>query len=326
MTATRRDWRVKIRKGDTLWTNATYDTKRAAWWESMGIMVAYMAEGGPGKNPFRRRVNFPGRPTHGHLPENDNHGGRPTGLPDPRKLPDGASPTGPVDILDFKYTLGDLSLSGQSGLPPVVQRGQPLTFRNADDGRKIYHSITSCKAPCNRSTGIAYPIADGQVQFESDTLGSAVPPATGRARVEDAGRARPGHLRLLLPHPPVHARGLPGQVAAPRLRFAPWRRVESPRPLRPPSRCRRSSRRRSRAPRRSAREAERDVTEAARRRVERVGERADELERRLDELLEGVREGVAALRAELAELRGGEAEEPAADAPRSPLRPRSTRS
>ena len=125
MTATRPDWRVKIRKGDTLWTNATYNTKRAAWWESMGIMVAYMAEDGPGENPFRRRVNFPGRPTHGHLPENDNHGGRPTGLPDPRKLPDGASPTGPVDILDFKYTLGDLSLSGQSGLPPVVQRGTP---------------------------------------------------------------------------------------------------------------------------------------------------------------------------------------------------------
>ena len=179
MTGTRPDWRVKVRKGDTLWTSATYDTKRAAWWESMGIMVVYMADSGPGKDPFRRRVDLPGRPTHGHLPENDNHGGKRTPLPDARTLPDGPAPTGTIDILDFKYTLGDLSLSGAGGLPPVVQEGQSLNFRNADDGRRIYHSLTSCKAPCNRSTGIAYPIADGPVQFESNTLGSAVPPATG---------------------------------------------------------------------------------------------------------------------------------------------------
>jgi hypothetical protein len=180
MTATRPDWRVKVRKGDVLWTNATYDSRRAAWWESMGIMVAYMADSGPGRNPFRRRVNHPGRPTHGHLPENDNHGGRPTGMPDPRTLADGAPASGTIDILNFKYTLGDLSLAGQGGLPPVLQRGQSVTFRNADDGRKIYHSLTSCKPPCNRSTGIAYPIADGPVQFESNTLGSAVPPASGQ--------------------------------------------------------------------------------------------------------------------------------------------------
>ena len=179
MTATRPDWRVKVREGDTLWTDATYDTKRAAWWESMGIMVAWMADSGRGKNPFKTRVDFAGRPTHGHLPENDNHGGRTAVLPDPRQLADGSTATGPVDILDFKYTLGDLSLAGQGGLPPVIQKGQTLTFRNADNGRRIYHSLTSCKAPCNRTTGIAYPIADGPVQFESGTLGSAVPPATG---------------------------------------------------------------------------------------------------------------------------------------------------
>jgi plastocyanin len=179
MTATRSDWAVRVRKGDVLWTSATYDTKRAAWWESMGIMLVFMAESGPGKDPFKRRVNFPGRPTHGHLPENDNHGGDPSQLPDPRKLPDGAAPAGAIDILDFKYTLGDLSLAGTGGRPPVVQPGQSLRFRNGDDTRRIYHSLTSCKAPCNRSTGIAYPIADGPVQFDSNTLGSAVPPATG---------------------------------------------------------------------------------------------------------------------------------------------------
>jgi hypothetical protein len=192
MTTTREDWRVKVRKGDTLWTSATYDTKRGAWWESMGIMVAFMAESGPGRDPFKRRVNYAGRPSHGHLPENDNHGGKPTRLPDPRTLPDGSAATGTIDILDFKYTLGDLSLGGVAGRPPVIAQGQSATFRNADDGRRVYHSITSCKAPCNRSTGIAYPIADGPVQFESNTLGSESPPATGALEWQTPAGLDPG--------------------------------------------------------------------------------------------------------------------------------------
>jgi plastocyanin len=180
MTGTPRDWKVKFRRGDVLSTTATYNSKRAAWWESMGIMVAYMADDGPGRDPFKRRVNFPGRPTHGHLRENDNHGGDPGGLPNPLRMGDGLTVSGPLDVLDFKFTLGDLSLPGAAGRPPVVRRGESITFRNVDDPRAIYHSITSCKPPCNRSTGIAYPIADGPVQFESGTLGSAVPPTTGR--------------------------------------------------------------------------------------------------------------------------------------------------
>jgi plastocyanin len=180
MTATRPDWRVKFRRGDVLSTTATYDSSRAAWWESMGIMITYMAEGGPGRDPFKRRVNFPGRPTHGHLPENNNHGGGPGGLPNPVRMPDGLTVGGPLDILNFKFTLGDLSLPSAAGRPPVVDRGQSITFRNVDSPRAIYHSITSCKPPCNRATGIAYPIADGPLQFESGTLGSAVPPTTGR--------------------------------------------------------------------------------------------------------------------------------------------------
>jgi plastocyanin len=180
MTGTRPDWRVKIRRGDVLSTTATYDSSRAAWWESMGIMVTYMAEGGPGRDPFNRRVDYPGRPTHGHLPENNNHGGDRSRLPNPMRLADGMTVGGPLDVLDFKFTLGDLSLAGAAGRPPVVRRGQSITFRNQDDPRAIYHSITSCKPPCNRTTGIAYPIADGPVQFESGTLGSAVPPTTGR--------------------------------------------------------------------------------------------------------------------------------------------------
>jgi plastocyanin len=193
MTGTRRDWKVKLRRGDVLSTSATYDTRRGAWWESMGIMVSYMANRGPGRNPFKRRVNHPGSVTHGHLPENDNHGGRPTTMPDPRALPDGPENPGFVDLVNFRYQLGDLSLPAPSGLPPVIRPGQTLTFRQGgDDARRIYHSITSCKPPCNRSTGIAYPIADGRVQFESGTLGSVSPPATGALEWETPSDLAPG--------------------------------------------------------------------------------------------------------------------------------------
>jgi len=193
MTGTRPDWRVKLRRGDVLSVSATYDTSRASWWESMGIMVVFMADGGPGDNPFRKKVDRPGVVTHRHLPENNNHGGALTGLPDPRQLPDGSQNPGNLGIVNFKYQLGDLSMPGPAGLPPVIRPGQSLNFRNqTDDQQRIYHSITSCKAPCNRSTGIAYPIADGDVQFESSTLGSAVPPATGALEWRTPDNLQPG--------------------------------------------------------------------------------------------------------------------------------------
>jgi plastocyanin len=193
MTATPRDWRVKVRRGDVLSVSATYDTRRASWWESMGIMVVFMADGGPGDNPFKTKVNRRGRVTHGHLPENDHHGGGPTSLPDPRQLPDGADNPGFVDLVDFQYRLGDLSLGDPARNPPVIHPGQSLTFRDAgDNARRIYHSITSCRAPCNRDTGIAYPIADGKVQFESGTLGTGGAPATGALEWKTPSNLAPG--------------------------------------------------------------------------------------------------------------------------------------
>jgi plastocyanin len=193
MTHTRPDWRVKVRKGDVLSISATYDTTRGSWWESMGIMIVGMAGGGPGVNPFKKRVDRPGVLTHGHLPENDNHGGGATSLPDPRQLSDGPDNPGFVDLLNFRYQLGDLSLGDPARNPPVIRPGQALTFRNAgDDAKGIYHSITSCKPPCNRATGIAYPIADGDVQFESGTLGSANPPATGALQWTTPSNLAPG--------------------------------------------------------------------------------------------------------------------------------------
>ncbi|MEO8688209.1 MAG: hypothetical protein ABI611_08295 [Solirubrobacteraceae bacterium] len=172
MTATRSSWRVKVKRGDVLSVSATYDSKRASWYESMGIMPVAFAPGAPGGvDPFSGKLERRGRLTHGHLRENDNHGGAGGGLPDARTAPDGPAATAPVAITDFLYGQGDLLRAGAASRPPVVAAGQTLGFRNADAARTIYHTITACRAPCNRTTGIAYPLADGPVEFDSGELG-----------------------------------------------------------------------------------------------------------------------------------------------------------
>jgi plastocyanin len=58
-----------------------------------------------------------------------------------------------------------------------VKKGSSLTFTNLDGSSDIpysqqaYHTLTACKRPCNRSTGVAYPLADGNAKFDSKELG-----------------------------------------------------------------------------------------------------------------------------------------------------------
>jgi plastocyanin len=179
MTGTKPDWRVALKAGDTINTTVTYDTSKASWYESMGIMVAFYAEGvkSGAKDPFTQSIDTRGLVTHGHLKENDNHGGEPdAGLPDARDLLDGTRPSN-VDIKGYIYGMGDLSSTGGKGRPPVVRAGQSLKFTNLDATRSMtptasaYHTITACKAPCSATTGIAYPIANANVQFDSGELG-----------------------------------------------------------------------------------------------------------------------------------------------------------
>jgi len=204
MTFTKPDWRVSVRKGDTLSVSTTYDTSRASWYEVMGIIDPLWYTTIPvagSRDPFAQPIDWHGNVTHGHLPENDNHGGRgrPV-LPDARNLPSGAA-IGAVDIKSFVYALGDLTGRGARGRPPTVAQGGTLTFRNLDSPRgqdpasAIYHTITACKAPCNKATGIAYPLADARRPFDSGVLGFGPPEATAAAnRVEwkTPGNLSPG--------------------------------------------------------------------------------------------------------------------------------------
>jgi hypothetical protein len=104
------------------------------------------------------KVDTPGVLNHPHYPENDDHGGtNPTVGPDPTKLPNGISSGGPFLIGDYTYEAGDFRLPGAAGRPPVVEKGESFNFEldSEDADKEIWHSLTSCKAPCNKSTGTA---------------------------------------------------------------------------------------------------------------------------------------------------------------------------
>jgi plastocyanin len=203
MTGTKPNWKIAVKPGDKLDVSATYDTSNATWYEVMGIMVIFVADGtsGNAKDPFKSAIDWHGLLTHGHLAENNHHGGkaRPN-LRDARSLPSG-SPTSNVFIQSFVYGVGDFNLPGKRGRPPVVKAGQSLTFTNLDATQAIgaqqsaYHTITSCKAPCTATTGIAYPIADGKAQFDSGELGYGPPsftPAANRNTWQTPRNLRPG--------------------------------------------------------------------------------------------------------------------------------------
>jgi hypothetical protein len=192
MTETDRDWRVGLRKGDVLRLTGVYESKRASWYENMALMGLFYTDRVKGPDAFTSPPDPIGRPTHGHLPENGNYGGRPTGLPDPTRAPGRKPPNRTVAIGDFRYLPGDLS---SLEYVPVVDAGESLQFWNADGPAQIFHTVTSCAPPCNRSTGVSYPIADGRVQFDSRQLGYGPPGLTSaeqRIRWRTPPNMRPG--------------------------------------------------------------------------------------------------------------------------------------
>jgi plastocyanin len=171
MTATPPSWKVAVKKGDVLSVSGTYDSRRSSWYESMAIMpVAMTLRPAGGADPFQVDVAVPGVLTHGHLKENDNHGGQSGAANDARTLADGPR-TATVDISSFVYKQGDLSAPGAQGRPPVVPAGQGLTFVNDDASRNIFHTITACRLPCTAQPGIAFPLANGLGDYDSGELG-----------------------------------------------------------------------------------------------------------------------------------------------------------
>jgi plastocyanin len=193
MEVTRPEWRISLKEGDTVSINTTYDVKKASWYESMGILpVAVTSADDPAaRDPFddaeavQAMYDAGGILTHGRLPENvDAKANKNLHLPDPRKLRSKGRkiPKGGIEIEEFLYSPGGYPAKAsffRTGLmrPPVVKPGQRVTFTNLDatptmsqEGQS-WHSITSCKPPCNRGAGIGYPLAGGPIKFDSGQLG-----------------------------------------------------------------------------------------------------------------------------------------------------------
>jgi len=189
MEVTPPDWKVAVNRGDKLRVTATYDTERASWYESMGIVVALMADDQQGAaDPFGGHFATRGQVTHGQLKEATHYGGDPVaGAADPRTLPDGQTLEDRVGIANFAY------LPGPN--PPAIQPGGSLDFGNLDASASILHTVTACRAPCNRSTGVSYPLADGPVDFDSGQLGygpSGYTAATNRGEWQTPKTLPPG--------------------------------------------------------------------------------------------------------------------------------------
>jgi plastocyanin len=191
MEATRPDWRVKLKAGDVVSVHVTYDVSKASWYESMGILpLAYTTANDPAaKDPFddaaavKAMYDEGGILTHGRLPENiDSHAGDNLKLPNPANLKAGKPvPAGGIKINSFQYSRGGYSANRNFPTslmrPPTIQPGQSVSFTNLDalpDMTQIeqaWHSVTSCKAPCNKGSGIGYPLAAGPIKFDSGQLG-----------------------------------------------------------------------------------------------------------------------------------------------------------
>ena len=180
MGTTPDNWRVKLKAGDTLRTNVTYDVSKASWYESMGIMplAVYYGDSVPGTDWTKKSLPQTQVYTHGHLAENNGHGGKTvSGAVNPLTLLNGTPSDGTtISIKNFAYGLGDFTNSGSALRPPTVQQGGTFDFRNDDStGNQYtdyaYHTITACANPCNKSVGISYPRADGAVEFDSGELG-----------------------------------------------------------------------------------------------------------------------------------------------------------
>jgi plastocyanin len=188
------DWRVGVQAGDVLSISATYDTEQALAYEAMGIMVVWMADGEAGPDPFETPVAADeGQVTHGHLAENDNHGGDPNIFDgDVSALPSGQQ-VSTIPIEDFAYQYGDLS-EGEAEVPTVPQ-GQSIEFDNTYDNERangIWHTITACLAPCSGATGISYPLANSPTVFDSGELGTGGEPTANRVTWSTPANLDPG--------------------------------------------------------------------------------------------------------------------------------------
>jgi len=206
MTATPADWRPQVKAGDVMRISTTYETRRASWYESMGIMVVWEAWGSQqGVDPFTQRLDERGSVTHGHLSENNDYGGSQYLGVNLKTFPNCNRKK--VLIAGFTYLPGDFTATGSNRCVPTIKHGESITFVNEDASplssfgniispspfylASIFHTVTSCQNPCGLNTGISYPLANGPGNYDSGQLGIGTP-AVGKLTWNTPANLPPG--------------------------------------------------------------------------------------------------------------------------------------
>ena len=233
-------WRAPIHEGDRIRLAGIYENKKHAWHTAMTHGGFYIDESQPpqgrckpymvgkeakkaealrkqGKKPKPWWNGVPNRPwSHNHTDSvcGEQYGAEPCEKPAKEYSPGIA--TNEVQIINFIYQPGDLSLSGQAGQPVQVKQGTSLRFINVDQAANIRHSVTTCKWPCNGRYVANYPHSDGV--WDSDTLGyDPIDGGTPNPIAETPKDMKIGQVRVLLPDPPVDAWRLRGHPVSRRL-------------------------------------------------------------------------------------------------------------
>ena len=180
MGLTQPAWRLHVRKGDRLAFNGVYDAEPYAYPDAMSYFGMYIdtsektsgsevckAEliGEPGASRDEIADTIPNQkwPSRHAMPTC-------TKCDKPGPLPEPGPETNVVHIAGHGYWPGNLGQEGMPLGPPVVKKGETLTFINEDYAEgAVRHSVTSCKAPCNGEYTVNYPFADGVI--ESGAIG-----------------------------------------------------------------------------------------------------------------------------------------------------------
>lgn len=167
-------WRVHVRKGDRLVLNGVYDATNYAYPDAMSFFGMYIdtsektsdeevctAEllNDPGATSDEISWTVPNQKWPEHHPmKTCERCDKPGPLPKP------GPETNTVHIAGFQYLPGNLGYEGEPFGPPVVQKGETLTFINEDYALgAVRHSITTCRAPCNGDYTVNYPFHDGEI-------------------------------------------------------------------------------------------------------------------------------------------------------------------
>jgi plastocyanin len=173
-------WRAYVHKGDRLAINGGYLAKKYGYPDAMVFVGVYLDRSAPpppgsGCAPFlagkpdasqrqaiRTTINhpwsmYPDQPYCTHC----DH---------PEAAPKPGPATDTVHIAGFDYLPGNGGTSGSPVGPPVVNRGQSLTFINEDYANSLMrHTVTSCQSPCDGADMTNYPFFNGS--FDSGPLG-----------------------------------------------------------------------------------------------------------------------------------------------------------